>query len=253
MYSATLGPIEMVSFIHPEPANVSPRGPDNVQPMFKSTADVFRTRQALRDLTEAVRSNSPAIARLGTTDTERAAIDRIVASGGHIGHGDDRVYSQLLLSAAMPDDDFNGFAVATAILLMDRLQDGTGGDDLFWNWDAFREHYRLADPTMRAALMNGFRMAEASGKVNLESSPDRTDCLTRSPGEVMSLLTAAEQHRLADAIAENVSASDAGRMWREAVSGELSWPVIAAFRYLYERPASMAPADPTQVALIPWA
>ena len=231
---------------------VSPHRRDTVQTMFTSSADVFRTRQALGDLAEALRSHSAAVVRLGTTDHERSAIHRIVATGCRIDGGQDRVYTQLLLSAAMPDEDFLGFAVATAILLMDRLQEGVGGDDLFWNWDAFRDHYRLAEPPFRAALMNGFRIAEASGRVSLESSPEGSDCLTRPSSEVVSLLRSTGQPQLAKAIEDNVSAKEAGRIWSETAKDALTWKVCAGFRYLYERPASMTPPDAENTALIPW-
>ena len=47
----------------------------------------------------------------------------------------------LTTAAAMPDEDFSRFVVATAILLLDRIQDGGGTDDLYWNFEAFREHF----------------------------------------------------------------------------------------------------------------
>ena len=221
--------------------------------MFKSTADVFRTRQAVWDLAEAVRRNSPAVERLGTTSAERDAILRIVAAGCRIGVGDARAYDQLLLSAAMPENDFSGFATATAILLMDRLQGGAGHDDLFWNWDAFRDHYPLADPPVRAALMNGFRAAAASGLVTLEHGPEGSDCLTRAEDDVMSLLLSEGDGQLADAIGDNISPEEAGRIWHRTDSQTLSWQAHMGFRYLYERPSSMAPPDPEDAALIPWA
>jgi hypothetical protein len=66
------------------------------------------------------------------------------------------LHETLLLSASMPDDDFEAFVVATMILLADRLQGGAGPDDLYWHWDAFAEHYLTAAPVPRAALMLGF-------------------------------------------------------------------------------------------------
>jgi hypothetical protein len=66
------------------------------------------------------------------------------------------LHETLLLAASMPDDDFEAFVVATMILLADRLQGGAGPDDLFWQWDAFAEHYLTAAPAQRAALILGF-------------------------------------------------------------------------------------------------
>ena len=75
----------------PAKVEVSPYGLGTVAPMFTSPADVFRTRQALRDLAEAVRSNSVALARLGTTENERKAIESIVDAGGRIQDASGRV------------------------------------------------------------------------------------------------------------------------------------------------------------------
>ena len=72
------------------------------------------------------------------------------------------LHETLLLSASLPDEDFEAFVLATMILLADRLQGGAGPDDLFWHWDAFAEHYLTAAPAHRAALVLGFRgLAEA--------------------------------------------------------------------------------------------
>ncbi|PWK55537.1 hypothetical protein C8D95_107203, partial [Silicimonas algicola] len=36
------------------------------------------------------------------------------------------------------------FIAATAILLTDRISEGGGTDDLYWNWEAFRDQGSLA-------------------------------------------------------------------------------------------------------------
>ncbi|AZQ66956.1 hypothetical protein EF888_07290 [Silicimonas algicola] len=113
--------------------------------MSTSIAEVFRTRQALRDLDEATRIHRDAVLRLGTTGAEREDIAAIVEDGGRILLPDrQRAYHQLLLSAALPEDDFPAFIAATAILLTDRISEGGGTDDLYWNWEAFRDQGSLA-------------------------------------------------------------------------------------------------------------
>lgn len=95
------------------------------------------------------------------------------------------LHSDLLLIAALPDKGFDAFLAATALLLADRLQDGEGDDDLYWNWDAFPDRYRAAAAPVRAALMNGFRWAHATRKVTLETPPSGSDLNTHDEVELI--------------------------------------------------------------------
>ncbi|WP_298968704.1 hypothetical protein [uncultured Roseobacter sp.] len=88
------------------------------------------------------------------------------------------LHADLLLVAALPDKGLDSFLTATALLLADRLQGGAGEDDLYWNWDAFQEHYRKGSSPIRAALMNGFRWAHTTRRVNLEKVPEGRDLQT---------------------------------------------------------------------------
>lgn len=219
--------------------------------MFTSAAEVFRKRQALRDLSEVIRANQSAVERLGTTEDTGRAVAELARQGGRFDLGDGRLYTELLLAAAMPEDDFPCFTAATAILLRHRLEGGAG-DDLFWNWEAFRDHYMLADAPVRAALMNGFRTAAAAGRTLLENGPEPPECLTRSPEDVLPGLDREGRTDIARAIRDAVSAEEAGRLWTGHAGRTLSWSELSGFRCLYERPASMAPDAPEAVALIPW-
>lgn len=220
--------------------------------MFTSTADVFRTRQALRDLLDVVHQNREAIFRPGLTGAERDAIGKILDRGCRIVATDDaRAYSEIRLAAAMPEEHFNGFVVSTALLLADRLQQGCGGDDLYWNWDAFRDHYMLADPPARAALMNGFRLGDILGRLSLGDAPTEQACLTLGRGDVLSSLQRVGATELARALERGISSGEAGEIWARSANGHLEWHEIAVFRYLYERPESMSPPEPKSVPLIP--
>lgn len=220
--------------------------------MFTSTAEVFRTRQAVRDLAEVVGLHRKAMQRLGTSGADRDVISRITAGGCRIDIDQHRdAYSSILFAAAMPDEDFPAFTGATALLLADRLQQGGGTDDLFWNWDAFHDHYRLADPPARAALMNGFRLADQLGMTRLALSPADRDCLTFEKADVVASLGADGQHDLAEAVQSDVSPDRAGVLWQTTYSSRTGWQVIQGFRYLYERAGSMAPPHPDTVPLIP--
>ena len=221
--------------------------------MFTSTAEVFRRRQAISDLISVVRSHRSAMARLGVTPEERDGIARVIASGCLIrGLHQDRIASQLLLIAALPDDDFPAFITATAILVANRLSGGYGDDNLYWNWDAFQEHYRLADAPVRAALMNGFLAMDKVGLVTLDGGPSEADCLTRQETDVLASLPKGDSLGLASAIASDLPEVDAGRLWRKASGSELPSTMQAGFRYLYERPRSIEPDLPSVVPLIPW-
>ena len=222
--------------------------------MFTSTADVFRTRQALRDLLAAVHLYREAIIRPGLTGAEKDAIEKILNRGCRIVAADDlRAYSEIRLAAAMPDEDFGAFIGATALLLADRLQQGCGGDNLYWNWDAFRDHYMLADPPVRAAIMNGFRLGDMLGAVSVASPPDEAACLTLTRGDVVASLSAAGSPDFAQAIRRGIAAEEAGDMWAGLANREAApWHVMAGFRYLYERAESLAPPRGKDVPLIPW-
>ena len=221
--------------------------------MFTSSADVFRRRQAVSDLNSVVRAHRSAMSRLGVTGAEREAIAEIVSAGSVLtGPEQDRIASQLLLTAALPDDDFNAFVTATAILVVNRLSGGRGDDDLFWNWDAFQEHYRLAEPPVRAALMNGFRVMDRTGLVTLDGGPTEEDCLSLSRDAVLDALGKDGPAGLASAIATEVSGEVAGRLWNQFAPTGLAAPALSGFRYLYERPRSMVPELPSVVPVIPW-
>jgi sugar/nucleoside kinase (ribokinase family) len=225
--------------------------------MFTSSADVFRTRQAIGDLRSLIRhtpeeTRSRLIAGFPTSveDGDRM-IERIVADGVRFRHPDDfEVHTSVLLAAALPDEDFPTFIFATALALSDMLQADDPPDTLFWNWNAFQAQYVLADPPLRAALMNGFRVAELAGRVELDPALKHVDCLRVSRDAVLSVLDGSGERALMAAILSEVDAREAGRLWSavDTVSG----PAVTAFRYLCEREEGLAPPDATSAALIPW-
>ena len=156
--------------------------------MFTSAAEVFRTRQVVSDLTALIaHAGRSAFHRI---TPQSARLDGLFAASAE-GRGcfrfprDRDLYGEVVLAAALPDDDFPAFTTATALLLLDRIQYGSGEDDLYWNWDAFADHYRLADPPVRAAIMNGFRTAAAAGRVSISNPPDDDDCLTNRPENIL--------------------------------------------------------------------
>ncbi len=221
--------------------------------MFTSSAEVFRTRQAVRDLVEVVRHHRNAVERLAEAGAALHALDVQSFGRGLMAVDQTRLNTAILLAAATPDEDFNAFIGATALALSDRLQLGWLEDDLYWNWNAFRDHYKLADPSVRAALMNGFRTLHLIRRVNLSDPPTDAECLTRGVDVVLPALRANRLDSLAHALQSDISAHEAGRLWAEFMSDDMTWPVRAAFRYLYERTQSISPDNPDSALLIPWA
>ncbi|MEO1537879.1 MAG: hypothetical protein AAFR73_09120 [Pseudomonadota bacterium] len=221
--------------------------------MFTSTADVFRTRQAVADLLEIVRLHRDAVNRIGASNADMASIKSIVLNDGVIPDDGSRSYSSILLAAAMPDEDFAAFVASTGILLADRLQSAGGEDDLFWNFEAFHDHYLLADVPQRAALMNGFRLLHTSGRVRLLQPPEDRFCLSRSELDVLQVLEGEKAIHLTDLLVAAPSPEEAGQRW-EAIAGKRkSFADQIAFRYLYERPESIKPVSASGAPIISWA
>lgn len=225
--------------------------------MFTSSADVFRTRQALGDLRTFIRrapddtkarliAGFPPSAEPGTD-----VLARFLSDGGRFRYPADlEVHTSVLLAAALPDDDFPVFLFATALVLTDMLQADDPPDTLYWNWEAFHAQYALADAPVRAALMNGFRVAELAGRVVLEPALDLSLCLTASRDQVLSTLEGSGERSMTSAILAGADPDEAGRLW--SVQDSVSAPAVAAFRYLYEREEGLAPPAPDAAPLIPW-
>ena len=225
--------------------------------MFTSSADVFRTRQALGDLRAFVaRAPEETRARLiaGMPPSGGPAVDllaRVERDGLRFNHPDDaELHSSVLLAAAMPDDDFPVFLLATAFALADLMQSDAAPDTLFWNWDAFHDQYVTADAPARAALLNGFRVAELAGRVALEPRIDPKHCLRVDRETLLEQLEQAGERGLHASVLTNAVATDVGRLWVEAES--LSGPATSAFRYFYEREVGLAPPSPETAPLIPF-
>lgn len=225
-----------------------------VKAMFTSTAGVFRKRQAVSDLTSFISSaGRTAFGRLSSVEDSDDLLDciLIIQDGRFSEATDAAVVGEVLLASALPDEDFPAFTCATALLLLNLLQSGTGGDDLRWNWDAFAEHYRLADPGIRAVLMNAFRIGAETGALRLSAMPEPQDCMTYSPEVLFSMLVRSGHEELASDLLREPNAREAGELWAASASKKLDRVALAGFRFLFERPTSMAPSNPAVVPPIP--
>ncbi len=226
--------------------------------MVNGSVNVFRIRQAVSDLRALIASASDGLLTRVMMDValpaggDKQALKTVIEGGGarFSMPRDEDAYAAVLFAAAQPDMDFPAFVVSTALLLADRLQDGQGGDDLYWNWESFRDHYALADPPARAALMNGFRVGAQTGRVLIDRLPDPDLCLTRSIHEVIG---SGASGGFVDLVRAQASARAAGRSWAATNPRTLTPADQRAARYLYERPSSMAPPGGARAPLIPWA
>lgn len=230
--------------------------------MFTSSADVFRIRQSVADLRAYLRqSGRPVRGRLAAAFRGGMALsvakDRLARvidlQGGRFNMpGDEPVHEVCRLAAALPSDDYPLFTFATALLLLDRLQSQEAEDDLYWNWESFREEYALADPPIRAALMNGFRLGAEMGRVQIDALPQDEQCQTVSRADVLSRLRANDADELMKFVQTNPTAEVAGRAWVR-IAAEPPTPLqVMVFRHLYERPESISPERGSDAPLIPW-
>ena len=158
----------------------------------------FRHRQVVQDLIAvarradeaALRSLAEAVPgmRLDVAGQHRALVEVLAGDGTVPAEVADDLLPGLLLSATLPRLDELAFECATAILLADRLQGGSGSDTLEWHWDAFADHYRAADAAVRAALTQGILLCRDLGLMGMDAAPAGHDLVTRDAAMVAQAL-----------------------------------------------------------------
>lgn len=223
----------------------------------------FRTLQAISDLRAVVR------AAPGTTLTRLASgvdipnADTLLRSlifqdGCQFTSPDTlKLHQKLVLAAALPNDDFDAFQIATALLLADRLQRGLGSDDLYWHWDAFQEHYALSPAHIRASVMHGFRRMQIEGLVVLADPPRGSVLLTETREAVDSGLSR-ETGTRALAIRSKLGSDEVtADFWTTYCAPELdpsttpAPAIVRGIRYLFETHLDWNPPRGTDRRLIP--
>ncbi len=219
----------------------------------------WRTLQAIRDLRSVAEAASRAtIGRIAAVippagDQRRAeeTLRGLIRRGRAriVTDAEVAMHPHLLLAATLPDDDVDAFAAATATLLADRLQRGRGEDDLYWHWDAFRPHYRLLEPPVRAAIFQGYAHAHRAGLVTLDALPGPADLVTRAPMDVRALLEGAGEGEVTSALRAALERggddAPAARLWERRGArlrlDPAAGPALVAIRHLYERSARWQP------------
>ena len=241
--------------------------------MSTSPSDTFRRRQAISDLRhQALTLSSATIRRIGAgigLRTARASnlqkrIEWYFRGKAPLTNlrRDPPVLGAVLMASALPDEDFEPFLAATALLVLERLGTENGPDDAFWNWTRLAPHYRLAHPSMRAAIMCGFREARRIGRIAFPGEPEPDDCLTNPRNKVLAETRIFDaRHPSLKAVVQAVEAEAdarvAGALWVRLHRDLASLPDDArqaaegAFRYLYERPVSLSPPPGADPPLIP--
>jgi hypothetical protein len=233
---------------------------------------MFRRRQAIADLTSerlafplaAVRRIGAGVGlgRSGTPDLQRR-LEWYFSGKAPLSElrRDSLVHGMVLMASALPEDDFEPFLAATVLLLLEQLSVENGTDDGFWNWRRLSPHYRLAAPGTRAAIMCAFREAQRLGRMSQRGRPTAEDCLTAPRDEVLAALGSASSAdpllaMVGQAVSEEIGQREAGDLWATLYRDVARLPETsrhaaeAGFRYLYERPRSMEPAD-SGVPVIP--
>ncbi|MEL6516895.1 MAG: hypothetical protein AAFQ39_04205 [Pseudomonadota bacterium] len=213
----------------------------------------FRTQQAVADLQALARAASSetvtALANASPVPGAKGVLSALISQAGCRFNGPDAMalHPALTLAATLPDDDFDGFLLATAILIADRLQRGGGRDDLFWHWDAFRARYRAAPDRRRAAIFRGFEQLDAVGLVALFDKPEPRELARIRPDAVVAQLTDCsdpDAGLVLAALQDWRAVEDAAALWDRRGGGLVAaraQAMLAGFRHLYETQAQFAP------------
>lgn len=223
----------------------------------------FRTAQALADLQAAAREAPPpivaALAAGSPVAGAEGVLTKLITEHGCRLDGPDgqSLYPALKLAATLPEDGIDSFLLATVILLADRLQQGGGGDDLFWHWDAFRTRYREAEPPVRAAIYQGYLRLDELGLIALFDKPERDDLCRHDAGDVIADLTRSndpDASAVLAALAEAGSVGAATEVWERRgarLVSEQAHAMLSGIRHVFESSVEFAPAAKSENAIGP--
>jgi hypothetical protein len=165
--------------------------------MFTSDFGEFRRKQAIADLRHHTRSFPLAtVRRIGAgIDARREGANLQQRLEWYFRgklplsnlRSDAPASGAVLMASALPDEDFESFLAATVLLVLERLTSENGPDDGFWTWRRLAPHYRLAGPSVRAAIMCGFREARRFARIALDEGPEPGDCMSASRDETLAI------------------------------------------------------------------
>ncbi len=148
--------------------------------MTKTPGFSFRRAQAAYDLIGVARAAGPeAVGDLAALcGAPHSHLQTLIQESAcrFLTDQDRALYDGLSLAAVTPTSQ-TAFAVATAILLADLLQDGFAPDPLDWQLEAHLTDYLTLEPVTRAAILNGYDAAIAN-----DLTPD-SDALRNVPAD----------------------------------------------------------------------
>lgn len=158
---------------------------------------------------------------------------------GRLPAGAEPLREAVELAATLPDRDAPAFHAATALLLAEAVEGASplAPPDLAAYHDAHAGAYRAAPATVRAALMNGFRLLHDTGAAPLQPPPTLADRATRARIVVEAGLKGAPLHLrlpLKAALAGGPP-GETEALWRDRGRDLVAAPPVSdAMRHLYE-------------------
>jgi hypothetical protein len=241
--------------------------------MSTSDIGVFRRRQAIADLNRQLRFFPLAIVRrigagLGVRDTRAPNLERRLqwyfSGKAPIDEvrRDSLVHGALLMASALPEDDFESFLAATALLLLERLTQTMAGSMTASGTGASRPPLPARQRPVPCAPRSCAASARRGGSAGLTSgrASEPEDCLTRHAGcEVLNAVACSTEQgnfrrfcrrdREMQFRGRRIDARRAGELWADVACRSTPRSAVGrrkddsrgstGLRYLYERPASI--------------
>jgi len=174
----------------------------------------FYQFQTLSDLTNLARSSPPSErARLlsyvpssATLDDINALIDGPVTALRDLSPG---LTDNLLFAALQPQENRASFSLATVLLVRELITQPDTRDDLWHHWDTQQAAYANLPRATHSAILRGYAVAHALGKVTLPTPPADDDRLTTPKHTVLMALRDCAR-TLDDAQIESIARADYG-------------------------------------------
>lgn len=140
----------------------------------------------------------------------RQTLSDLLSAEAHLANQKDKMNDeQAWLDAVSPEKNKNAFLVGTVRILAGALSQKRCDPDISQLWDIYAEDYCNSTPSVRAALMNGFRALRGLRLIDERCKPSANDCRTRNLHEVERLLTPLAK-RLSSTEIKHIAASDYG-------------------------------------------
>ncbi len=245
--------------------------------MSMSFADSFRTLQAVRDLRilaalAPVEARARIAAGIPTAsiapDMAQMALEALTQGNGLAPDVRDETIKSVQTQAALPNEDYPTFLLASFLLLIEVLSGRTPYLEIEHHWPTFREHYRAAAAVERAAIGQAFRRISTTQEIEIPRPEIRADRTTASAAALNQLLEPRVGRALAplapthpssvasvliDAMSDPAAVKLAADLWAEngtRFSNSMPEEIIAGFRHIYEAWDGFAPNGAPLIPLL---